>query len=142
MLIKKAGILFVLFVVLLTGCNYSNGTHSDPQVALPSLISITCNPDYRIEACQDMQFNEPGEIQMFVKAIAKAELIPGNLNYVAQYKMNVTNRDDSLTAFDFSIGSDPEKNALVVNREDTTTGYSLSIEDANQLRKLIQSHTD
>ncbi|WP_405155911.1 hypothetical protein [Paenibacillus sp. FSL K6-0108] len=139
---KKAGILLGLFAVLLAGCNPPNVTNSSPKEALPSLITLTCNPDFRFEPCQNMQFNKPDEIRMFVEAIEEAEIIPGNMNYVAQYKMNIMNKDDSLMKYDFSIGSDPEMKALLVNHEDTTTGYSISIQDANRIRKLIQSHTD
>lgn len=77
-----------------------------------------------------------------MNAIEDAELLPGNLNYLAQYKMSVTNMDQSVTQYDFSIGIDPKMKALLVDGIDTTTGYSISLEDANQLRALIEKHTD
>ncbi|MNP54463.1 hypothetical protein D3C76_1490190 [compost metagenome] len=75
-----------------------------------------------------------------MNAIGNAELLPGNLNYLAQYKMSVTNTDQSVTKYDFSIGTDPKMKALLVDGIDTTNGYSISLEDANQLRSLINKH--
>ncbi|NUU79855.1 hypothetical protein [Paenibacillus xylanilyticus] len=137
---KKAAILLCLFAVFLASCTHTNTSGSDEN--LPSLITLTCNPDYTYEPCQDVQFDEHDEIRMIMGAIENAELIPGNLNYGAQYKMSITNTDDSVTKYDFSIGTDPEMNALLVDGIDTTTGYSIPLEDANQIRSLIERRTN
>nr|WP_154895802.1 hypothetical protein [Paenibacillus xylanexedens] len=137
---KKGAILLCLFAVFLASCTHADTSGSDEN--LPSLISLTCNPDYTFEPCQDIQFNEPTEVRMIMNAIENAELLPGNLNYAAQYKMSITNTDRSVTKYDFSIGTDPEMKALLVDGIDTTTGYSISLEDANQLRSLMKKHTD
>ncbi|MFB8372955.1 hypothetical protein ACWIE6_04055 [Paenibacillus taichungensis] len=142
MLIKKAGILLGLFMVLLAGCNPPNGTNSIPKETLPSLITLTCNPNFTIEACEDVEFKDPVEIGIVIEAINKAERISGSLDYSVEYKMNLTDADGSLTQYDFSIGKDPKQSALLVNHEDTHVGYIIPIEDANRVRKLIQSHTD
>ncbi len=142
MLMKKAGILLVLFAVLLAGCNHPIGTNSNPKEALPSLITLTCNPNFITEACEDVKIEDPVEIGIVIEAINKAERISGSLDYSAEYKMILTDADGSLTKYDFSIGKDPKQSALLVNHEDTHVGYSVPIEDANRVRKLIQSHTD
>jgi hypothetical protein len=142
MLMKKAGILLGLFVVLLAGCNPPNGTNFYPKEALPSLITLTCNPNVTIEACEDVEFEDPVEIGIVIEAINKAERIAGSLDYSAEYKMILRDADRSLTKYDFSIGKDPKQSALLVNHKDTHVGYSIPIEDANRVRKLIQSHTD
>ncbi|WP_144424447.1 hypothetical protein [Paenibacillus xylanivorans] len=139
---KKAGILLGLFAVLLAACNPPNGTNSNPKEALPSLVTLTCNPNFTIEACVDVEIEDPVEIGIVIEAINKAERISGILDYSVEYKMNLTDADGSITMYDFSIGKDPKQSALLVNHEDTHVGYRISIEDANQLRKLIQSHTD
>ncbi|MFC9707369.1 hypothetical protein ACFTRD_04335 [Paenibacillus sp. NPDC056933] len=143
---KKAGILSGLFAVLLagllTGCNHSGSTNSNPKEALPSLITLTCNPNFTSEACEDVKIEDPVEIGIVIEAINKAERISGSLDYSVEYKMNLTDADSSLIKYDFSIGKDPKQSALLVNHEDTHVGYSISIEDANRIRKLIQSHTD
>lgn len=139
---KKAGILLGLFAMLLAACNTQIGTNSNPKEALPSLITLTCNPVYTIEACVDVQFKDPVEIGIVIEAINKAERIEGILDYSVEYKMNLTDADGALTKYDFSIGKDPKQSALLVNHEDTHVGYSIPIENSNQVRKLIQSHTD
>ncbi len=142
MLMKKAGILLGLFMVLLAGCNPPNGTNSIPKEALPSLITLTCNPNFTIEACEDVKIGNPVEIGIVIEAINKAERISGSLDYSVEYKMNLTDADGALTKYDFSIGKDPKQSALLVNHKDTHVGYSIPIEDANRVRKLIQSYTD
>ncbi|MCG7384629.1 hypothetical protein [Paenibacillus sp. ACRRY] len=136
---KKGAIFLCLFAVFLASCTHTDTSGSDEN--LPSLITLTCNPDYTFEPCQDIQFDEPTEVRVIMNAIENAELLPGNLNYLAQYKMSVTNTDQSVTKYDFSIGTDPKMKALLVDGIDTTTGYSISLEDANQLRSLIEQHT-
>lgn len=142
MLMKKAGILLVLFAMLLAACNHPIKTISNPKEALPSLITLTCNPNFSIEACEDVKFEDPVEIGIVIEAINKAERIAGSLDYSVEYKMSLTDADGSLTKYDYSIGKDPKQSALLVNHEDTHVGYSIPIEDANKVRKLIQSHTD
>jgi hypothetical protein len=142
MLMKKAGILLSLFGVLLAACNPPNGTNSNPKEDLPSLITLTCNPNFTIEACEDVEIEDPVEIGIVIEAINKAERIAGSLDYSVEYKMNLTYADGSLTKYDFSLGKDPKQSALLVNHEDTHVGYSIPIENSNQVRKLIQSHTD
>ncbi|QOS77709.1 hypothetical protein JNUCC31_23535 [Paenibacillus sp. JNUCC31] len=143
---KKAEILSGLFAVLLagllTGCNHSVSTNSNPKEALPSLITLTCNPNVTIEACEDVEFEDPVEIGIVIEAINKAERIAGSLDYGVEYKMDLADANGSLTKYDFSIGKDPKQSALLVNLEDTHVGYTIPIEDANRVRKLIQSHTD
>jgi hypothetical protein len=121
---KKGAIFLCLFAVFLASC-----TRND-----------TSGSDYTYEACQEVQFDEPTEVRVIMKAIENAELLPGNLNYLAQYKMSIINTDRSVTKYDFSIGTDPKMKALLVDGIDTTNGYSISLEDANQLRSLINKH--
>ena len=135
---KKGAILLCLFAIFLASCTRNDTSGSDGNLA--SLITLTCNPDYTYEACQEVQFDEPTEVRVIMKAIENAELLPGNLNYLAQYKMSIINTDRSVTKYDFSIGTDPKMKALLVDGIDTTTGYSISLEDANQLRSLINKH--
>lgn len=136
---KKGALLLCLFAVILASCTHTDTSGSDEN--LPSLITLTCNPDYTFEPCQDIQFDEDSEVRVIMNAIENAELLPGNLNYLAQYTMSVTNTDRSLTKYDFSIGNDPEMKALLVDGIDTTMGYSISLEDSNQLRAIIEKHT-
>ncbi|GAB1156097.1 hypothetical protein YWY31_21220 [Paenibacillus illinoisensis] len=136
---KKGALLLCLFAVILASCTHTDTSGSDEN--LPSLITLTCNPDYTFEPCQDIQFDQDSEVRVIMNAIENAELLPGNLNYSAQYKMSIINTDHSVTKYDFSIGTDPEMKALLVDGIDTTMGYSISLEDANQLRALIEKHT-
>lgn len=142
MLMKKAGIILALFAMLLAACNPPIETNSSPKEALPSLITLTCNPNFTIEACEGVKIEDPVEIGIIIEAINKAERISGSLDYSVEYKMNLTDADGALTKYDFSIGKDPKQSALLVNHEDTHVGYIIPIENSNQVRKLIESHTD
>lgn len=86
---KRARILLCLFTIFLASCTQANTSGSDES--LPSLITLTCNPDFTYEPCQDIQFDEDAEVRAIMDAIENVELILGNLNYAAQYKMSITN---------------------------------------------------
>ncbi|WP_145320030.1 hypothetical protein [Paenibacillus xylanexedens] len=140
-MVKYVGFLMVLVIAtFMTGCSQPNEPESEE--GLPVLITLTCNPDFTFEPCQDVKFDRADEIRNMMEAIHKAERLPGNLNYGTQYKMSITNADGSVTRYDFSLGMDSEMQGLLVNQEDTSTGYSISLEDSNQLRRLIQRRTD
>ncbi|WP_458462589.1 hypothetical protein [Paenibacillus sp.] len=138
---KYAGLLIVLVIAtFITGCSQPN--EPEPEEGLPVLITLTCNPNLALEPCQDVEFDRSDEIRIMMEAIHRAERLPGNLNYGTQYRMSITNAHGSVTRYDFSLGMDPKMQGLLVNQEDTSTGYSLSLEDSNQLRRLIQRRID
>ncbi|MCF7755778.1 hypothetical protein KQ941_15095 [Paenibacillus xylanexedens] len=140
-MVKYVGVLLVFVIAtFIAGCSKPN--ESNAEEGLPVLITLTCNPNLTLEPCQDVEFDRSDEIRIMMEAIHKAERLPGNLNYGTQYMMSITNADGSVTKYDFSLGMDPKMQGLLVNQEDTSTGYSISLEDANQLRRLIQRRTD
>ncbi|WP_339240666.1 hypothetical protein MKX40_08065 [Paenibacillus sp. FSL R5-0517] len=140
-MVRYVGVLLVVVIAtIIAGCSQPN--ESNAEEGLPVLITLTCNPNLASEPCQDVEFDRPDEIRIMMEAIHKAESLPGNLNYGTQYKMSINNADGSVTRYDFSLGMDPKMQGLLVNEEDTHTGYSIALEDANQLRRLIQRRTD
>ncbi|WP_340016296.1 hypothetical protein [Paenibacillus sp. FSL K6-1318] len=140
-MVKYVGFLMVLVIATsITGCSQPN--EPDSEEGLPVLITLTCNPNLASEPCQDVEFDRADEIRIMMEAIHKAEHMPGIIDYGTQYKMSINNADGSVTRYDFSLGMDPKMQGLLVNEEDTHTGYSISLEDANQLRRLIQRRTD
>ncbi|WP_339188790.1 hypothetical protein MKX33_02520 [Paenibacillus sp. FSL R5-0490] len=140
-MVRYVGVLLVFVIAtFIAGCSKPN--ESNAEEGLPLLITLTCNPDLTLEPCQDVEFDRPDEIRIMMEAIHKAERMPGIIDYGTQYKMSITNADSSITRYDFSLGMDPKMQGLLVNEEDTHTGYSIPLEDANQLRRLIQRRTD
>jgi hypothetical protein len=140
-MVKYIGLLIILVIAtFITGCSQPN--EPDSEEGLPVLITLICNPNLTLEPCQDVKFDRSVEIRIMMEAIHNAERMPGNLNYGTQYKMSINNADGSVTQYDFSLGMDPKMQGLLLNQEDTSTGYSISLEDSNQLRRLIQRRTD
>ncbi|MCP1425541.1 hypothetical protein J3D43_004057 [Paenibacillus xylanexedens] len=140
-MVKYVGVLLVFVIAtFIAGCSKPN--ESNAEEGLPLLITLTCNPDLTLELCQDVEFDRSDEIRIMMEAIHKAERMAGILNYSAQYDLSITNADSSITRYDFSLGMDPKMQGLLVNQEDTHTGYSISLEDSNQIRRLIQRRTD
>ncbi|MEK3774452.1 hypothetical protein MHB85_08205 [Paenibacillus sp. FSL K6-4396] len=138
---KYVGVLLVFVIAtFIAGCSQPN--ESNAEEGLPVLITLTCNPNLASEPCQDVEFDRSDEIRIMMEAIHKAERLPGILDYGTQYDMSITNTDSSITRYDFSLGMDPKMQGLLVNHDDTHTGYSISLEDSNQLRRLIQRRTD
>lgn len=140
-MVKYVGVLLVFVIAtFIAGCSQPN--ESNAEEGLPVLITLTCNPNLASEPCQDVEFDRSDEIRIMMEAIHKAERLPGILDYGTQYDMSITNTDSSITRYDFSLGMDPKMQGLLVNHDDTHTGYSISLEDSNQLRRLIQRRTD
>ncbi|MET1171046.1 hypothetical protein [Paenibacillus amylolyticus] len=140
-MVKYVGVLLVFVIAtFIAGCSKPN--ESNVEEGLPLLITLTCNPNLTLEPCQDVEFDRSDEIRIMMDAIHKAERMPGILNYSAQYDLSITNADSSITRYDFSLGMDPKMQGLLVNHEDTHTGYSIPLEDSNQIRRLIQRRTD
>ncbi|ETT51497.1 MULTISPECIES: hypothetical protein [Paenibacillus] len=140
-MVKYVGMLLVFVIAtFIAGCSKPN--ESNAEEGLPVLITLTCNPNLALEPCQDVVFDRSDEIRIMMEAIHKAERMPGIIDYGTQYKMSITNADSSITRYDFSLGMDPKMQGLLVNEEDTHTGYSIPLEDANQLRRLIQRRID
>ncbi|MGO4730468.1 hypothetical protein [Paenibacillus sp. 2KB_22] len=140
-MVKHVGVLLVfVFAAFVAGC--SQPSEPDSEEGLPVLITLTCNPNLALEPCQDVVFDRSDEIRIMMEAIHKAERMTGIIDYGTQYKMSINNADGSVTRYDFSLGMDPKMQGLLVNQEDTNTGYSIPLEDSNQLRRLIQRRTD
>ncbi|MCP1183009.1 hypothetical protein [Paenibacillus sp. 1781tsa1] len=140
-MVRYAGVLLIVVIAtFIVGCNKPN--ESNAKEGLPVLITLTCNPNLTLEPCQDVKFDRSDEIRIMMEAIHKAVRLPGILDYGTEYVMSITNADSSITRYDFSLGMDPKMQGLLVNQEDSHTGYSIPLEDSNQLRRLIQRRTD
>ncbi|WP_433752011.1 hypothetical protein [Paenibacillus amylolyticus] len=140
-MVRYIGVLLAVVIAsFIAGCSKPN--ELNVEEGLPVRITLTCNPNLALEPCQDVEFDRSDEIRIVMEAIHKAERMPGILDYGTQYVMSITDADSSITRYDFSLGMDPKMQGLLVNQEDTHTGYSISLEDANQLRRLIQRRTD
>ncbi|PQP82641.1 hypothetical protein C0Q44_14585 [Paenibacillus sp. PCH8] len=137
---KNIGMLVCLLTIFMAGCSYPS--EHDSGEGLPVLITLTCNPNLNSEPCQNVQFDRPDEIRMMMETIHTAERLLGIIDYGAEYRMSITNTNGSITGYDLSLGMDSKMQGLLVNHEDTNIGYSISVEDANQLRRLIQRRTD
>jgi len=149
--VKRIGMLFLFFIVMLiAACGGNNSSELgseevkriEKSEGTPTLIMLTCHQALPSTPCRDVEFDRSDEIRIVTEAIFSAERMKGDLNYAAEYKMDITYANGSVTRYDLSLGADPKMQGLLVNQEDTSTGYSISLEDANRLRQIIQRRTD
>nr|WP_154982950.1 hypothetical protein [Paenibacillus xylanexedens] len=148
---RHIGMLLLFFsVIFIAACGGNNSSDVGSKEAeeleqsegIPTLITLSCNQAHFSKTCRDVEFDRADEIQIVTEAIFSAERMKGDLNYAAEYNMNITYADGAVTRYDLSLGADPQTQGLLVNQKDTTTGYTIPLENANQLRQVIQRRTD
>ncbi|MBY0202308.1 MULTISPECIES: hypothetical protein [Paenibacillus] len=148
---RHIGMLLLFFsVIFIAACGGNNSSDVGSKEAeklqqsqgIPTLITLSCNQAHFSKTCRDVEFDRADEIQIVTEAIFSAERMQGMLDYSAEYTMNITYADGAVTRYDLSLGADPKTQGLLVNQKDTTTGYTIPLENANQLRQIIQRRTD
>ncbi|WP_160032182.1 hypothetical protein [Paenibacillus sp. An7] len=61
----------------------------------------------------------------------------GELDYSAEYNMTIFYSNDVTTNYHLSLGSHRTVKGLLVNQENTSQGYEISVDHANKLRDLV-----
>ncbi|KAA8785379.1 hypothetical protein ABIE27_003830 [Paenibacillus sp. 4624] len=148
---RYIGRLLLFFsVIFIAACGGNNSSEIgsieaerlEQSQGIPTLITLSCNQAHFSKTCRDVEFDRADEIRIVTEAIFNAERMQGALDYVAEYNMNITYADGSVTRYDLSLGADPKTQGLLVNQEDTMTGYTIPLENANRLRQIIQRRID
>lgn len=121
----------VLVIMFITGCNTT-------EIEEPiTSIELECKNPILAEKCENHSFNDKKSIKIFEEAINTATEIQGNLNYSAEYSMTISYSNNTTKNYDLSLGTDRTMKGLLVNQENTSQGYEISVDNANQLRDLI-----
>ena len=111
----------------------STPTFEEPPNAAVTLHCVTELDDL---PCEDFEFAEREAVEAFEQAIANAQQEPGNMNYSAEYEMEWS-KDGETKSYHLSLGAMREMRGLLVKLPDTSTGYSISVENSNRLRDLL-----
>lgn len=86
--------------------------------------------------CASLESEDPEMIAVVEIAIANAKEMPGMLNYAAESILRLSTGEQT-DIYYLNLGSDREQPALLIKWPDTSTGYEISIEDANRLREVF-----
>jgi len=100
-------------------------------------VKLTCLHNRENKPCEDFVSQELEIVEAFEAAIKNAELMPGILNYVAEYTLQISSSKQSMKTYHLSLGADRTMKGLLVDTLDTHKGYEIPIDDANKLRDII-----
>ncbi|MFB9326570.1 hypothetical protein ACFFSY_11655 [Paenibacillus aurantiacus] len=100
-------------------------------------VELLCHQGLPNPGCVDWQSVEPEPINAFIEAVKSAERMAGQLNYMAQYDLNLIYRNQTTKRYHIALGTDRTMNGLLVDLENTSQGYSIPAEQANKLRALV-----
>lgn len=121
----------VLVILFITGCNTT-------EIEEPiTSIELECKNPISAEKCENHSFNDKKSIKIFEEAINTAVEMLGVLNYSAEYSMTISYSNNTTVHYDLSLGTDRTMKGLLVDQENSTQGYEISVENANQLRDLV-----
>lgn len=127
----------IIVMICITGC-----TKSEPKDSINSITSIEleCNTPISEVKCENQSFNDEESIKIFEEAINTASEMLGELNYSAEYNMTISYANDITENYHLSLGSRRTVKGLLVNQENTSQGYEISVDHANKLRDLVSKH--
>ncbi|WP_144023827.1 hypothetical protein MHI37_09440 [Paenibacillus sp. FSL H8-0548] len=101
-------------------------------------VNLICSRQDNTNECTDQQFNDLESFQVFKTALDSAEKMPGMINYLAEYNLEVKFQDQATKAFHLSLGTNRDMKGLLVDLENTNEGYEIPVIHANKLRELIE----
>jgi len=132
--VRKAPVYVLIFVLILAGCTPKSTStiEESPNAA----VTLHCVMELDDLPCEDFEFTEREAVEAFEQAITNAQQEPGNMNYSAEYEMEWS-KDGETKSYHLSLGAMREMRGLLVKLPDTSTGYSISVENSNKLRHLL-----
>jgi len=103
-------------------------------------ITLTCRDE-----CMDitnrerhvLEITNKKDVKQFVNAVRNASQVPGVLNYMVEFEMRWIYSDGTTEDYYLTLRNTRELGGLVVKPQDSHTGYSVSVNDANLLRDLL-----
>ncbi|WP_422657519.1 hypothetical protein ACK8P5_17375 [Paenibacillus sp. EC2-1] len=127
-------IVFLLISVFFVGCTQAKEESGNSIIS----ISLECLQPAKGESCKDQFFDDTQSIILFENAINHAVIMPGELNYIAEYEMMVTYTNDTELKYHLSLGTDRTMNGLLVNTSNSSQGYEIPLKYANELREQLE----
>lgn len=119
--------------------NYpGNSETASSTITASQSVTLTCLHQITDTACENFVSEDPEVVEAFEAAIKNAEPMPGILNYVAEYRLQIVDSQQEMKTYQLSLGTDRTIKGLLVNELDTHSGYEIPVENANKLRDLIQ----
>ena len=122
-----------LVLLFISGCNESDNTNN-------SIISVKleCLHSVNEGKCENKYFEDVQSLMIFEEAIAVTTKMTGDLNYIAEYSMIITYSNNTNKNYHLSLGSNRSMKGLMVDQTNSSQGYEISTEYANQLRDLLK----
>lgn len=141
-----------IILIILTGCTTQYNEDSMPDgsssntgyleetnstIDTSKSVKLTCLHNREDKPYEDFVSQELEIVEAFEAVIKNAELMPGILNYVAEYTLQISSSKQLMKTYHLSLGADRTMKGLLVDTLDTNKGYEIPIDDANKLRDII-----
>lgn len=138
-LLLKVSVVSVLMAVLLSGCQNAFGYINERWI---SEIDLTYNAsEGRAEAApfESKAFSDEEFIKTMASAMNSSKRIPGDLDYDADFRMKLVYADGDSEDYILGLGRKTGNSGLLLSAERSATGYTVSAENADALRRMIFS---
>ncbi|MDW7650303.1 MAG: hypothetical protein SCK29_08910 [Bacillota bacterium] len=137
-MLRKSTVLFfvVIALIVFTGCQKAPSAGSVQKIELLQIDGFT-----QTDSVVLATFTEQDEIQPIVKAIETSTKIDGILDVTApSFGLKLYDTNDAVKTYYLWVGQDTRYNGMIMDVEDTHTGYTLTEEAAEMLFTLIQRY--
>ncbi|NGZ77682.1 hypothetical protein [Saccharibacillus alkalitolerans] len=128
---RKVIFPLLLTLIALSGCSDRNTEESQAE-----RVRLECSNAIVDSSCSAYDSDDPKVVAAFEEAVANAKKIRGVLDYAAEYSLNMTS-GSVVRSYSLGLGSDRDMQGLLVKSSDSSTGYAITVEDANRLRDIL-----
>ncbi|MGN7765049.1 hypothetical protein [Paenibacillus sp. 22594] len=127
----------VLLAVLLSGCQNAFGFINARWISEITLDFQSQDGKAEDGPFESKTFTDPAFIKLMADAMNGSKRISGELDYGVEFRMKLTYGDGYTENYILNLGEDSGNLGLLVSEENSGKGYSVSVKNADKLRKLV-----
>ncbi|MBW4083061.1 hypothetical protein [Paenibacillus sp. S150] len=127
----------ILLAVLLSGCQNAFGFINAKWISEITLDYEPLDGKQAAGPFESRTFTDPAFIKVMADAMNGSKRIQGKLDYGVEFRMKLTYGDGYTEGYILNLGEDRGNRGLLVPEDNSGKGYSVSVKNADKLRKLV-----